>query len=77
MSIEAGMLTVWEFIWQPYHYYVAATDANAAREYLRREHPDLADDAPDPRNAGRQLLNRLKLKEGEVHCTGEVAKFKG
>ncbi len=69
------MLTIWEFIWQHYHYYVAATDANAAREYLRREHPDIADDAPDPRNAGRELLNKLKLKEGEVHRTGEVTKF--
>jgi hypothetical protein len=75
MSIEADMLTVWEFIWQNYHYYVAATDANAALEYLRREHPDIADDALDPRNLGRGPLGKLKLKEGEVHCTGEVVKF--
>ncbi len=69
------MLTVWEFVWQHYHYYVAATDVNAARECLRREHPDIADDVSEPRNVGREILNKLKLKEGEVYCTGEVAKF--
>ena len=69
------MLTVWEFVWQHYHYYVAATDANAAREYLRRDHPDIADEASEPRNVGRELLNKLKLEEGEVHRTGEVIKF--
>jgi len=68
-------MTVWEFEWQKYHYYVAATDENAAREHLREKHPDIADHASEPRDVGTQLLNKLKLKEGEVHRAGEFEKF--
>ena len=56
----------WEFRWLTYHYYVGAPDAAMARVYLEKKHPDVAENAPWPRELDEALRQKLRLADGTV-----------
>lgn len=68
------MTKAWEFIWKIYHYYVGAPDAETAREYLKKKHPDIAKDAPEPMELSDGFRKKLRLLDGNVRSGREFNK---
>ncbi len=64
----------WEFRWLTYHYYVGAPDAAMARVYLEKKHPDIAENAPWPKELAEALRQKLQLADGTVKSAGDFNK---